>query len=182
MKRIFQSIVCAALFTAVTGGVAWAQEQASGKLSDVAFGKLTLDEGKDVARVFNLALRTTIFEPADWRPTKGDAVKIIYTTKEGRKGAVLAVDKVTLVKAGPDTVVSLTSPAKVEVVEKGKGAFRAKLPGGQIVKFNHSKKTEYTPKDWTPEVGDKVKVEFRAEPVLIGFSLVYEAEKVEKMP
>lgn len=182
MKRISPSIVCLALFAVLTAGVARAQEQASGKLTDVSIGKVTLGEGKDVARVFSLAFRTTQFEPTDWRPTKGDEVKLTYTTKEGRRGTVLAVDKLTLVKAGPDTVVSLASPAQGEVTEKGRSAFQAKLAGGQFVKFSFSKKTEHIPKDWVPAVGDKVKVAFRTEPALIGFSLVYLADKVEKVP
>lgn len=159
-------------------------DEASGVITDTGFngGSFTIDD-KGTTREFNLSSSKSQFEPTTWRPTKGDAVKLTFTTTQDRHGnPVLAVDKVTLVKAGPDTVAELKSPVSVEITEVGRSGVRAKIPSGQILRFGYSRGTKKLPAGWVPAVGEKASIDFHVEAgrAFNAFGISYEIDKIEK--
>ena len=175
MNRTWIWAVCGLL----SCGLALAEEPATGIVGETSYGAFKLDE-KGTVRQFNLAQKTSQFEPDAWRPTKGDKVKVTFTVTEGKRGSKLVVDKVTLVKAGPDTVLPPPSPATATIVEKGKTALRVKFAEGEM-RFAIGRKTEYMPVGWVPQAGEKVKIDFRVEKAWMTFSVSFVAEKVEKV-
>lgn len=176
-KRILAGVALGAWMAMVT--VTAVADEASGKVVDTGFGAFKLESGNET-RQFNLSSSKSQYEPTTWRPTKEDSVKVVYTPTKGRKGEVLAVDKVTLVKAGPDTVASLPSPVVVEITETGRSGIRAKLPSGQIIRLGYQRTTQRSPADWTPAVGDKAKIEGRVQPTLV-FTVTYLIDKIERV-
>ena len=154
-------------------------DEASGKVVDTGFGAFKLESGKET-RQFNLSSSKSQYEPTSWRPTKDDEIKVAFTPTKRGTGEVLAVDKVTLVKAGPDTVASLPSPLIVEITEAGRSGIRAKLPGGQIIRLGYQRSTQRTPSDWAPVVGEKAKIEAHVQPTLI-FTVTYLIDKMERV-
>jgi hypothetical protein len=155
-------------------------DEASGKVTDTGFGTFKLEE-KGTTRQFNLSTSKSHYEPASWRPTVQDQIKVVYTVNQGNKGAVLAVDKVTLLKAGPNTLASIQSPATVVITEVGKTGIKARIPSGQIVKYSFRRGTERLPAGWVPAVGEKAKIEFRPQPTMV-FTVSFVLDKMEKVP
>jgi hypothetical protein len=176
-KRILAGLVFG-LWLGVTATSALADD-ASGQVTDTGFGTFKLDES-GTTRQFNLSSSKTQYEPATWRPTVQDKIKVVFTVNQGKKEAVLAVDKVTLVKAGPNTIGSLTSPATVEITEVGKSGIKAKLSSGQVVKFSNRRGMERSPAGWVPAVGEKAKIEFRPQPTMV-FTVSFVMDKMEKV-
>lgn len=167
----------AASSIAVSG---WADEVA-GKVANTGFGSFMLDDAGTL-RQFNLSARNTAYEPATWRPTSGDEIRVTYTPTQGRRGkTVLAVDVATLVQAGPQTITDLASPVDVEITETGRSGIRAKIPGGQIVRFAYDRGVQRIPAGWVPAVGEKARVVFRQDGGR-GFAVGYWAQSLEKLP
>lgn len=155
-------------------------DEARGVITDLSYGTFKLDE-KGAARQFYLHSRKTQYVPTTWRPTVQDSVTVSFTPTQSKKGTTLTVDKVTLDKAGPETIVSVDSPVTVEITEVSAWAIKAKLPSGQVVKFSYSKSIPRIPANWTPAAGDKARVESRPEPTMV-FTVSYVINKIEKLP
>lgn len=154
-------------------------DETTGKVKDTGFGKFTLDE-KGMTREFNLSSTKSQYEPASWRPTVQDTVKVAFTVNQGKRGTVLAVDKVSLLKAGPNTVASIESPVTVELTEVGKTGVRAKLPSGQIAKLSFQRSTQRLPAGWIPAVGEKARIECHAQPTMV-FTVSFVIDKIERV-
>jgi hypothetical protein len=164
---------------ATAGSIPALGEEASGTISETGFGSFTLTE-KGVSRKFNLPTTGAQYEPSIWRPTAGDAVTVTFEANQNKRGAtVLAVKKMVLVKAGPDTVVNLESPVSVELTEVGRTGVKGKIPKGQIVRFAYQKTMQKVPAGWIPGVGEKVIITFQ---VKIGRGVDRLIEKMEKAP
>jgi hypothetical protein len=97
------------------------------------------------------------------------------------KTSVLEVEKVELLKIGPNSIPPMTSPITVEITETGRSGWKAKLPTGQIVKFESGRKTVLTPAGLVLTPGQKAKIEFHAEKAMFTFGITYFADKVEKV-
>ena len=98
-----------------------------------------------------------------------------FTPIPKKDGAIaLTVDKVALIKAGPDTVPDLKSPVLVEVVDVGRMGLTGKVATGQTLEFSFQHDTKRAPAGWTIAVGDKAKVEFKPSirPFSFGVTLV----------
>ena len=171
----------AALIAVMSSAVpSWADEVV-GKVANTSFGSFMLDDAGTLKQ-FNLSARNTVYEPATWRPTAGDEIRVTYTSIQNRRGAtVLAVDKATLVKAGPHTLTDLASPVEVEITETGRSGIRAKIPSGQIVRFAYDRGVQRLPAGWVPVVGEKARVTFRLDAER-GFTVGYWAQNLEKLP
>lgn len=177
MNRTWIWAVCGLLCC----GLAMAEEPATGIVSETGYGDFKLDE-KGTVRQFNLSQKTSQFDPDAWRPTKGDKVTVTFTVTETKRGSKLVVDKVTLVKAGPDTLLPPASPVTATVVEKGKTALLVKLAKGDgEMRLATGKKTEYLPVGWVPQAGEKVKIDFRVEKSRMTYNVNFVADKVEKV-
>ena len=166
------------VFAALCAPRGWSDD-AKGVITDTGLGSFTIDE-VGTLRQFNLSSKNTVYAPATWRPTKGDSVSLTFTPIANKRGnTVLAVDLVTLVKAGPDTLVDLSSPVAAEIVETGRSGVRARIAGGHILRFAYGRGVQKTPPGWVPVVGEKAKISFRIEPGF-GFGLNYVADAIEK--
>jgi hypothetical protein len=164
----------------ICGTQGWSEE-AKGVISDTGFGSFTIKEN-DTLRQFNLSSKNSRYEPTTWRPAAGDTVRLTFTPVQGRGGStVLAVDAVTLVQAGPNTIADLKSPVTGEIVEVGRSGVRAKIAGGHVLRFVYGRGVQKTPVGWVPVVGEKALIEFRGEEGF-GFSLNYVADKMAKVP
>lgn len=170
------------LLLAINGGSAFADE-ATGTISETGFGSFNIVD-KDTTRHFNLARGKSKYDPSSWRPVKGDKVKVTYTSQKNRHGnMVLAVETVTLVKAGPDTVTTLESPVTVTIVETGASGVKARLPKGQIVKFDYKRGngTEKVPAGWAEAPGEKATITFHVQSNRWTDSVGFVADKIEKV-
>lgn len=161
-------------------GIAAQADEVTGKVTGAGFGSFKLDDNGTIKQL-NLSAKSSEYEPSSWRPTEGDTVTATYTVQTGRKGEVLAVNKVTLVKAGDNTIVSLENPVTVEIVDVGSSGIKAKLPKGQILRFTRGRRTQMEPAGWVPAAGEKAKITFKLERGGFGFGLNYVAEKIEKI-
>lgn len=174
--------VCGILL-AVSSGVALADE-ATGTIDDTSFGAFKIND-KGTIRQFNMARGKSQYAPATWRPMKGDEVKVTYAIQKNRRGTpVLAVGTVTLVKAGPDTVTTLESPVTVTIVETGTTGVKAKLPKGQVVKFDYQRgkgATEKLPAGWVEAIGEKAVITFHVQANRWTDSVGFVADKIEKV-
>ncbi len=173
--------VCGILL-AISGGTTLADD-ATGIISDTGFGSFSIDD-KGTTRQFNLSRGKSQYEPGTWRPVKGDEVKLTYAAQKNRRGSVvLAVEKVTLVKAGPDTVSDLTSPVTVTIVETGVSGVKVKLPKGQVVKFDFKRgnETEKVPAGWVVSTGEKAVITFHTQVNRWTDTVGFVADKVEKV-
>ena len=176
----FLKIACMMMIAlAGMNAATWADEVA-GKVANTGFGSFMLDDAGTL-RQFNLSARNTVYEPTAWRPTSGDEIRVTYTPIQNKRGTtVLAVDKATLVKAGPHTLVDLASPVEVEITETGRNGIRGKVPGGQIVRFAYDRGVQRIPAGWVPVVGEKARVTFRLDAER-GFTVGYWAQSLEKL-
>ena len=171
---------CIFIVGMIAGNLAVLAEETTGVVADTSFGAFTLDE-KGTIRQFNLSSSNSQYEPGGWRPTPGDEVTVNFNIVQGKRGGpVLAVAKVTLVKAGPSTV-AVTSPVVAEIVEVGKSGVSAKIPTGQIVKFTYQRSTEKIPVGWLPAVGNKAKINVHFDKGFGGFTVSYLIDKMEKV-
>jgi plastocyanin len=181
MKKTLLTGLCMTL-CALTLAPAARADEAKGVVADAGVGTVQLIE-KGTNQTYNFSMSKTAYDPATWRPTKGDEVTIVFTVNTNRKGkTVNAVDKVTLVKAGPDTVVSVANPVTVEITEVGRSGIRAKLPTGQILRFATQRNTQYEPAGYKPAVGDSVTIThvMGATPLFGAYGVTYAAVKMEK--
>lgn len=150
-------------------------DQAAGQVQAAARGTFTLDENGTL-RLFNLSSRSTVYEPASWRPTVGDRVDVAFVVSEGK----LVVNQATLVEAGPNTLPELPSPAAVRIVEKGRTGIIAQLDDGRSVRFSATRGTVWDPAGWMPTPGERATVEFQVLRERFGFGVVFEATKIAK--
>jgi len=155
-------------------------DEAVGKVTGMGLGSFKLDE-KGTVRQFNLSRQNSVFDPTLWRPGVGDEVTVTFMVKQGKRGTVLEVSNVKLNKAGPDTVISLASPAEVEITEVGRSGVKAKIATGQIVKFAAARGVRWVPTGWVPTVGQKARIEFSQTTSPMSFGVVFAASKIEKM-
>ncbi len=157
-------------------------QEAKGTVTDSGVGSFNLDE-KGTVRQFNLSMSGSHYEPDVWRPAKGDQVSVVFTPIPKKDGnVVLSVDKVTLVKAGPDTVPDLKSPIVVEVVEVGHTGIKGKVSTGQIVKFSFKRDTKRIPAGWVIAAGESAKVDFKASPHPFNLGVGLDIVSIEKQP
>ena len=176
-KRILAGVALGAWVGFVA--LATVADETSGKVVDTGFGEFKLESGKET-RQFNLSPSKSQYEPTTWRPTKDDEIKAAFTPTKRGQGEVPTVDKVTLVKAGPDTVASLPSPVMVEITEVGRSSIRARLPSGQVIRFRFQRNTQQSPADWTPAIGDNARIEAHVQPTLV-FTVTYLIDKMERV-
>lgn len=158
-------------------------DEATGTISDTGFGSYKIDDN-GTTREFNLSRGKSVYEPTDWRPQKGDKVKITYSATTSKRGkTVLAVQTTTLVKAGPDTITGLTSPVTVTIVETGISGVKVKLPKGQIIKFDYKRGngTEKVPAGWVEAPGEKADITFQTQRNRWTDNISYVADKIEKV-
>ena len=167
------TIACLLAFATITKA-----DEASGIVTNTSFGAFQLDEHGTV-RQFNLSRSKTIYSPDSWFPQAGDKVKVTFIVSTGSK-PVLEVQKAELIKSGPDSIPPMTSPITVEIVDPGRSGWQCKLPTGQIVKFESSRKTELLPVGVVLAIGQKVKVSFHVEKAFT-FGINYVADKLEKV-
>ena len=157
--------------------------EAKGIVAEMGFGSLQLIQNGS-NQTYNLSASKTAYEPATWRPTKGDELSLVFAVTTGRNGkTVNAVEKATLVKAGPDTVASIPNPVTVEITEVGRTGIKAKLPAGQIVRFATQRSTQYEPVGYKPAVGDKVTIAHTLAsslPLFGSHGVTYAIAKIEK--
>lgn len=170
------------LMVAMAGSVRGLGDEAAGLIADTGFGSFKLDENGTL-RQFNLSASKTQYEPNSWRPSKGDEVKVLFTTSQNRRGTtVLAVDKLIMVKPGPNTIVNLDNPVVVEIVETGASGVRAKLPKGQVIKFAFGRETKRSPVGWVITPGEKARISFQIKPNRFSGASIYAVDQIEKMP
>lgn len=158
-------------------------DEATGTISETGFGSYKIDDNGTL-REFNLSKGKSTYEPANWRPQKGDKVKVTYNAITNKRGkTVLAVQTTTLVKAGPDTITDLTSPVTVTIVETGVSGVKVKLPKGQVIKFDYkrAKGTEKVPAGWVEMPGEKATITFTVQRNRWTDNINYVADKIEKV-
>jgi hypothetical protein len=173
-------LALAAVAALALAGLARAEDTAAGKVVEAKFGTIKVDEN-GTQRQFSFSQKTSQFEPDLWRPAADDQVSLTFHTETGKRGTVLVVDKVTLVKAGPNSISSLASPQTVEILESGRSGIRAKLATGQAVKFTLQRGAEVSPAGWVPAAGEKAKLEFKGEKSRVGFGVNFLVSKLEKV-
>ena len=177
MKALLFRLVCAAgLLTAATSLRA---DEASGVITNTSFGAFQLNE-KGTIRQFNLSKAHSVYVPDTWVPGEGDKVKVTFIVKQD-KDTVLEVQKVELEKIGPNNIPPMKSPITVEITETGRTGWKAKIPTGQIVKFESARKTVSVPAGLVLTPGQKAKIDFHPEKAFFTFGLNYVADKVEKV-
>ena len=176
-----QKVVLVCVVSAVLCATRGWGEESKGVISGTGLGSFTINDGGTL-RQFNLSSKNTLYAPATWRPMRGDDVRVAFTPIQNKRGnTVLAVDRVTLVKAGPDTLVDVPSPAMAEIVETGRSGIRARIADGHVLRFAYGRGVRKSPPGWVPVVGEKAKISFRIEPGF-GFGLNYVADAIEKSP
>jgi hypothetical protein len=176
---ISRIIMC---LTLITGSFQAFGEETQGTISETGFHAFRLDE-KGTTRLFNASSKITQYEPASWRPEVGDQVKVVYHVTQNKKGVtILQIDTTTLIKPGPNSVNDLQSPVTVTVVEVGKSGIKARIPKGQIVKFNYNRgKTEKEPAGWVEAVNDQALITFHRQPSRVTGKIGFIADKIEKI-
>lgn len=170
------------IYAAVNGAAVWGDE-ATGTISDTGFGTIKIDDN-GTTRQFNLARGKTQYEPSSWNPTDGDKVTVTYSVKQNKRGgSVLAVQRLKLEKAGPNTITDLTSPVTATITETGTTGIKVKLPKGQILKFDYKRgnRTEKVPAGMVDAIGDKVTITFHTERNRWSNNVNFVADKVEKV-
>jgi hypothetical protein len=158
-------------------------DEANGTITDTGFGSYKIDDNGTM-REFNISRGKSVYEPVNWRPEKGDKVSITFSVTPNKRGkTVLAVQKTTLIKAGPNTIADLASPVTVTVVETGISGVKVKLPKGQIIKFDYKRgnATEKVPAGWVELPGEKAIITFQVQRNRWTDNINYVADKVEKV-
>lgn len=182
MKTISMKGLIAGL-TLLAGAFQVLGDETAGTITETGFHSFKLDE-KGTIRLFNASVSKTQYEPATWRPAVGDQVKVTYNVTKGRGDTpVLAIVSTSLTKAGPNTITELKSPVTVTITETGASGVKAKLPKGQIVKFDYMKgrgKTEKVPVGWVEAAGDKAIITFHVQANRFSGRSGFVADKIEK--
>lgn len=166
-----------------TGILVAGAEETKGTIKETGFGKFKLEEKGGTVRLFHIAKKTTTYEPDTWRPSEKDKVTIAFTQIRKRSATILRVDKITLTKAGPNTI-TIESPVKVEIIKFGRTGVIVKLTDqakGKEIRFTKHRKTRYIPAGWAPSPGEKARIEFVIKPSRFTNGLNYQANKIEKI-
>lgn len=157
-------------------------QEAVGLITDTGYGSFSLNE-KGTVRQFSLSASNSRYEPAIWRPAKGDQVSVTFTPIPRKDGSVvLTVDKAALVKAGPDTVTDLKSPVVVDVVEVGRLGLTGKVATGQSLEFSFQHDMKRVPPGWVIAAGDKVSIDFKPTIRPFSFGITLAVVSIEKQP
>lgn len=160
----------------------YADDTVTGVVKESGYSGVMLKvKGKKTAVKYNTG-RETVYTPDDYRPMKGDTVKISYYHKPARGGGeILAVSKLTLVKKDPNRK-EITSPAIGIVREVGRRSIRFEFPKvGQHISMDMKRGMEILPAGWKPAVGDKVKVTYDKVKARFGSGIVLVISKIEKI-
>ena len=180
MRNLAVGLLCV-VFAAVVASPVRAADEVSGTVAEKGFGSFKLSDKSGTARLFNESQRSTKYSPDTWRPANGDTVKVSYTEVQKKSGIVHAVDTVTLVTRGPESV-EIKSPVTVQILEKGRGAVKVKLgDSDKVVRFLTGKATTWQPSGWAPSAGEKAKISFHAQAAPIGFTVSYVADSIEQV-
>ncbi|MFO7605259.1 MAG: hypothetical protein R6W72_03005 [Desulfurivibrionaceae bacterium] len=151
----------------------------SGVIAEDGFGRFILRSDAGKSMTFNTG-RATEYQPDDFRPHKGDKVKVTYYDMEARGKTVQAVSLLKLIKANPN-FKEPPNPATGTIKEAGRRAFDIHIPAiDKAWKFEVARGWKTIPKGWKPAAGDKVKVSYNRVPSRFTSSYVYQLETMEK--
>ncbi len=158
-----------------------AEDLFEGTIKDAGLGKYSVTDSNGTEFLLNVSKRETSYEPKLWRPADDDKVSATYYEKTGRNGAMLVAKKITLLKAGPNTI-TVTSPATVTILETGRSGFITTLTDydNKDLKFTRQRNTKMVPTGWVPAPGEKAIITFHKQQARFGFNVAYMADEVRK--
>jgi hypothetical protein len=150
-------------------------------LESGASGVILPAPGKSAGVKYNTG-RETRYSPEDYRPVKGDTIKVEYYRKLLKNGEeILAVSALSLVKQDPNRK-EITSPAEGVVSEIGRKNIRFHFPNtGQQVSMERQRGMELVPGGWEPAEGNKVRVHYNKVRAKFGSGFVYVITRIEKL-
>lgn len=156
-------------------------ENTEGKIAETGFGKYSVAEPGGMKRLFYVSRTSSKFVPALWRPAVGDTVSIDYYVRRRANTAKLVVQKMTLKKAGPNTV-EISSPIKVTIKETGATGFKTTLDEYKDIpkKFTRHDGTRTVPAGWIPAPGEKAVIKFHKKEATF-FGIAYLADEVKRL-
>lgn len=179
-NRYVQIAMAAMLFScSMLVSVRAADNETRGTVSELGFGKFSIQDKDNANWLYYIAKDSTSFEPGDWRPAVGDKVTVSHIAVTKRGNTISQAVKVTLDKAGPNTL-DVKSPVTAEIVEVGRSGIQAKLSDGHVVRFDKERSTQILPVGWQPVAGEKVTLTFVNKPATFGFGIGHYLVKVEK--
>ncbi|MBA7615297.1 hypothetical protein ES703_22575 [subsurface metagenome] len=146
----------------------------TGVITKQGFGSIIVKDSSGTEIKLNTG-RETNYEPADYRCEMGDTITANYYKKVSRDGlsSLLAVKKITLVKADPNRKV-LKSPATGTIEKAGRKWFQVSIPAvNKTMKFERIRGTKTSPDGWIPKDGQKVVIDFEKKPARWGKNYVY---------
>ena len=146
----------------------------TGVITKQGFGYIIVKDSSGIEIKLNTG-RETNYEPADYRCEMGDTITANYYKKVSRDGrsSLLAVKKITLVKADPNRKV-LQSPATGTIEKAGRKWFQVSIPAvNKTMKFERIRGTKISPDGWIPRDGQKVVIDFEKKPARWGKNYVY---------
>ncbi|MEA1990581.1 MAG: hypothetical protein U9N58_00065 [Thermodesulfobacteriota bacterium] len=146
----------------------------TGVITKQGFGYIIVKDSSGIEIKLNTG-RETNYAPADYRCEIGDTITANYYKKVSRDGrsSLLAVKKITLVKADPNRKV-LKSPTTGTIEKTGRRCFRVSIPAvNKTIKFERIRGTKTSPDGWIPKDGQKVVIDFEKKPARWGKSYVY---------
>jgi hypothetical protein len=156
-----------------------ADNETRGTVSETGFGKFSIQDKDNSNWLYYVAKDSTSFDPNDWRPAVGDKVTVSHVAVTKRGSTISQAVKVTLDKAGPNTL-DVKSPVSAEIIEVGRSGVQAKLSDGHVVRFDKQRSTQILPVGWQPAPGEKVTLTFVNKPATFGFGIGHYLVKVEK--
>ena len=181
-SRLAVFTVIAAILVLCRFGVAWAADQkVTGIVAESGYSGVVLKAPGERKGVKYNTGRETTYNPADYRPVKGDTVTLAYYRKLlGNGKELLAVSSITLVKKESGRK-ELTSPAMGVVREAGRKMMRIEFPAtGQVITMDKKRGMDIMPPGWVPAAGDRVKVYYEKVPARFGPGVVHVIGKLEK--
>ena len=146
----------------------------TGVITKQGFGSIIVKDSSGIEIKLNTG-RETNYQPADYRCEMGDTITANYYKKVSRDGlsSLLAVKKITLVKADPNRKV-LKSPATGTIEKAGRKWFQVSIPAvNKTMKFERIRGTKTSPDGWIPKDGQKVVIDFEKKPARWGKNYVY---------
>ena len=146
----------------------------TGVITKQGFGSIIVKDSSGIEIKLNTG-RETNYEPADYRCEIGDTITANYYKKVSRDGlsSLLAVKKITLVKADPNRKV-LKSPATGTIEKAGRRCFQVSIPAvNKTIRFERIRGTKTSPDGWIPRDGQKVVIDFEKKPARWGRNYVY---------
>lgn len=146
----------------------------TGVITKQGFGSIIVKNSSGTEIKLNTG-RETNYEPADYRCEIGDTITANYYKKVSRDGlsSLLAVKKITLVKADPNRKV-LKSPATGTIEKTGRRCFQVSIPAvNKTIRFERIRGTKTSPDGWIPRDGQKVVIDFEKKPARWGRNYVY---------